>query len=268
MLAKICYLGDDRLSGAAAYLAGIMLHHGLAFDHVPSDEGPPAAFGREPYALYVVSDYPAARFGAAAMTYVADCVRQGSGLVMLGGWESYFGRLGGYHESPLADVLPVVIQRADDRRNFAQPCLLNQVAEHPILAGLPWDEPPGIGGLNAVTPKPGTQTLLSAVPFSVRRAGGQFGFSPRQALPLLVVGQHGRGRTAALATDVAPHWVGGLVDWGDRRVVQEVAGGLVEIGNWYAQLFRNLLVWTGQLEGSGFGVQGSACQFGTPACEL
>ncbi len=37
MPGKICYLGDDHLQGAAAYLAGIMLHHGLAFDYVPSD---------------------------------------------------------------------------------------------------------------------------------------------------------------------------------------------------------------------------------------
>jgi len=46
---------------------------------------------------------------------------------------------------------------------------------------------------------------------------------------------------------VASHWVGGFVDWGDRRITQDVAGGLVEIGNWYARFFRNLLVWTGKL---------------------
>ena len=63
-----------------------------------------------------------------------------------------------------------------------------------------------------------------------------------------MVGEHGRGRTAALATDVAPHWVGGLVDWGDQRVVQDVGGGSIDVGNWYARFFRNLLVWTGRLE--------------------
>jgi len=62
----------------------------------------------------------------------------------------------------------------------------------------------------------------------------------------LVVGEFGRGRTAALATDVAPHWCGGLVDWGDRRLVRQVGGGRIEVGNWYAELFRNLLVWTGR----------------------
>lgn len=247
MRGKICYLGDDHLSGAAVYLAGIMLHYGLAFDHVRSDESPPADFAAQPYALYVVSDYPAARFGAEAMRHVTDRVEQGAGLLMCGGWESYFGRLGEYHRSPLADALPVAMQGSDDRRNQAQPCLVKKAAEHPILAGLPWDEPPGIGGFNAITPKPGTQTLLSSVRFSVRQAEGDFYFTRGEEAPLLVIGHLGRGRTAALATDVAPHWVGGWVDWGDQRVVQEVGAGFIDVGNWYARFFRNLLVWTGGL---------------------
>ncbi|MGA2064438.1 MAG: glutamine amidotransferase [Thermoguttaceae bacterium] len=246
-MSKICYLGDGRLSGAAGYLAAVMQHHGLPLDHVPSDEPPPATFGRRQYALYVVSDYPAARFGAAAMAHVAGRVARGAGLLMLGGWESYFGRSGEYHQSPLAEVLPVVMQTADDRCNYAQPCLIRQVAEHPILKGLPWDAPPGIGGRNLVGPKPDARTLLTSVPFVVRRTKRGWQFFHDEESPLLVVGRHGRGRTAALATDVAPHWVGGLVDWGDRRVAQNVAGELFEVGNWYARFFHNLLAWTGRL---------------------
>jgi hypothetical protein len=250
MSGKICYLGDDSLQGAAGYLGGIMLHHGLAFDYIPTADAPPATFAATPYALYVVSDYFAATFGQAAMSHVARCVEQGAGLLMLGGWVSYFGQLGEYHASPLADVLPVVMQQSDDRRNSAQPCLINQKAEHPILAGLPWDQPPGIGGYNAIAPKPGATTLLTAVRFAVQRVGPakeEFQFTRGEEAPLLIVGQHGRGRVAALATDVAPHWVGGFVDWGDRRISQAVGGGAIEIGNWYAQFFHNLLVWTGKL---------------------
>jgi len=81
----------------------------------------------------------------------------------------------------------------------------------------------------------------------VHCVAGDFQFTRGEESPLLVVGQYGRGRVAALATDVAPHWVGGFVDWGDRRITQDVGGGFVEIGNWYAGFFRNLLVWTGQL---------------------
>jgi uncharacterized membrane protein len=247
MSARVCYLGDGSLAGAASYLAAIMLHHGVAFNHVPSDSAPPASFAIEPYALYVVSDYPANRLGTAGMARMSDRVQQGAGLLMIGGWESFFGRLGEYHQSPLAEILPVTMETSDDRRNCAQPCLIYTAAEHPILDGLPWDEPPGIGGFNAFTPKPGTQTLLNSVQFAVRRTASGVQFTPGETSPLLVVGECGRGRAAALATDVAPHWVGGLVDWGDRRVVQEVAGDRVEIGNWYARFFGNLLVWTGQL---------------------
>lgn len=247
MPGRICYLGDDHLQGAAAYLAGVMLHHGLAHDHVPSNAAPPAGFLDEPYALYVVSDYPAARFGTAAMEHVVRRVEEGAGLVMLGGWESFHGRLGEYHRSPLADALPVTMESSDDRRNAAQPCLIEKVADHPVLADLPWDRPPGIGGYNAVTPKPGSLTLLDAVRFGVRRTADAFDFEREESVPLLVVGQHGRGRTAALATDAAPHWVGGFVDWGDARVVQDVGEGFIEVGTWYARFFRNLLAWTGNL---------------------
>ncbi len=173
-------------SGAASYLAAIMLHDGLGVRPcaAATSRRRPTLLS-EPYALYVVSDYPAGRFGAAAMTAVADCVERGSGLVMLGGWESFFGRAGEYHQSPLADVLPVAMQQADDRRNCAQPCLIHKVAEHPILEGLPWDQPPGIGGLNVIDGQAGAETLLTAVPFAVRRRrADKFEFHRGKELPL------------------------------------------------------------------------------------
>src|SRR5208283_5698750 len=97
MLQRTCYFGDDESHTAAIYLSGVMTHFGLRFDHVPSSRGPDAAFRSCQYALYVVSDYPAARFQAGALEYVAECVQAGSGLVMLGGWESFHGRRGEYH---------------------------------------------------------------------------------------------------------------------------------------------------------------------------
>lgn len=246
MAAKVCYLGDDFLTGAAGYLAAIMRHYGVEFDYVPSAESPSEGFRDRAYALYVVSDYPARRFGRPAMQHVVAAVRGGSGLLMLGGWESYFGRLGEYHESPLADALPVVMGRADDRANCAQPCLVEVATEHPITEGLPWDRPPGIGGFNRFSPRDEAQVVLNGVEFDVRCEGGQFQFRPDRRSPLLVVGQYGEGRTAALATDVAPHWVGGMVDWGDRRVTEVVAGAEFEVGGWYAQFFYQLLAWTGR----------------------
>jgi uncharacterized membrane protein len=247
MRGRVCYLGDDDLPLAAVYLAGIMTHYGLEYDYVASARSPDDAWRSRDYALYVLSDYPAARFRPGDLEHVAARVRAGAGLAMFGGWESFHGRLGEYHHTVLAEVLPVLMADADDRRNFAQPCLVHRVAEHPILEGIPWDQPPGIGGFNAFRPKPEAATLLSCVQFAVRQVAGEYRFTPGEESPLLVVGDHGRGRTAALATDVAPHWVGGMVDWGDRRVVQEMPFGFVDIGCWYAEFFRNLLVWTGRL---------------------
>jgi hypothetical protein len=249
---KICYLGDDHLQGAAGYLAAILMHHGLAFDYVPSAESPPPDFTAKAFEAYVISDYPSPRLGHAAMSHIATRVEQGAGLVMIGGWESFHGLLGEYDESPLAAVLPVVMQSCDDRRSFAQPCLIEKVADHEILAGLPWEQPPGIGGINVLTAKPDSETLLSTVPFSVRRTAETYEFTALSRAPLLVVGQHGAGRTAALATDVAPHWVGGFVDWGDRRIVQgDFGGGTIEVGNWYARFFRNLVAWAGHFDDLG-----------------
>ena len=244
----VCYLGDGNLTGAASYLAAVMTHFEIAFEHFPSGEPLRPPFTERRYGLYVVSDYPAANFRPPQMAHLVDCVRGGSGLLMIGGWESFFGRLGEYQGSPLAEVLPVVMQDRDDRRNCPQTCVVWQAADHPLLAGLPWDRPPSIGGFNALEPKPGAAGLLSAREFEVRRTGDSLEFTRRAESPLLVVGQYGRGRTAALATDVAPHWVGGMVDWGDRRLVQQVAGAEVEVGNCYARFFRNLLAWTGRLE--------------------
>jgi len=244
---KICYMGDTALAGAAAYLAGVMNHFGLAYDYVPSDTRPPADFPARPYALYVLSDYPAANLAREDMEHIAARVREGAGLLMIGGWESFHGRNGEYVDTPLAEALPVHLLREDDRRNYAQPCLIHRKMDHEILQDLPFDTPPGIGGFNAFTPRDGADTILTSVQFRVERSGEEYRFEKGAEAPLLVTGTFGSGRTAALATDVAPHWVGGFVDWGDARVTARVGNGFVEVGNWYARFLRNLLVWTGRI---------------------
>ena len=240
---KVCYLGDDFLDGPAIYLAGIMTHFGIDFDYVPSVDSPPDDLTERGYGLYVLSDYPAARWPIGMLSKLADAVRDGASLAMFGGWESFHGLLGEYHKTVLADILPVTMADSDDRRNFAQPCLVRCDAAHPITDGLPWQTPPGIGGINAFTPKTTATQLLSAIRCSVELIDDQYDLTPEEACPLLVVGTFGKGRTIALATDVAPHWVGGFVDWGNDRVIQEVGEGFIDVGNWYATFFAQLLRW-------------------------
>jgi uncharacterized membrane protein len=170
---------------------------------------------------------------------------------MIGGWESFHGMGGDWDGTPIGNALPVEIPRTDDRRNCDQPVLVRRTIEHPITRDLPWeDRPPVIGGFNQVKPKPEAQVLLEACLFdAVVETEDRFAFQLKERQPLLVVGQHQRGRTAAFMTDVAPHWVGPLVDWGMPRVsAQAPNANAVEVGGYYAQFFRQLLEWASESE--------------------
>jgi hypothetical protein len=256
---RILYAGDSDLGGAAAYLAGVLTHAGLPFDHVGSEAPLGPLLERAEPALYILSDYPAGNLTDADFRRIARDVERGSGLLMIGGWASFHGAAGEYHDSPLAKVLPVRMQASDDRVNAPQPCLLERRIGHPILDSLPLAHPPCIGGYNRVRPKAGAEVLLSARHFAVEAGapGGstdptreegvetEYTFTPGDRAPLLVVGNHGHGRTAAFTSDVAPHWVGGLVDWGPERIRAQAPGAEeIEVGSGYVELFTRLVRWT------------------------
>jgi uncharacterized membrane protein len=248
-MTKFLYFGDDDMTRAAGYLCGIMTHAGIPFERVDSSQSPTDTLLQEPVVAYIISDYPHERFLPGQLETICNAVSNGTGLAMFGGWESYHGRLGEYHKTVLADVLPVAMLNRDDRRNFAQGVLLSPIQPHPILDDLPWETPPLVGGLNEWTAKPEAKVLLNGLPLSIRANDGRVasgfvcGFDAT-TYPMLVIGEYGKGRTAALATDVAPHWVGGWVDWGRSRITQDLPnGGFVEIGSDYAKFFAQLLRW-------------------------
>jgi len=247
----VLYLGDTSLSGAAAYLAGLMTRFGIGYDYVPSDASLSSEQASLPRKLFILSDYPASRMPAAVQQIVLAQVRDvGAGLLMIGGWESFHGHGGNWDGTPIGDALPVEISREDDRINCDQPALLIQSEPHDITNGLPWNaRPPTVGGFNRVVQKRGSATVLMVQRIQAIIDNGRFNFIPQEQDPMLVLGAHGKGRTAALMTDLAPHWVGGLVDWGDdaRVTAQAPRSWQIEVGNFYSQLIANLLAWTGQL---------------------
>jgi len=246
----ILYLGDTALTGAACYLAGLMTHWGLGFDYVPSGEPVDEGILGEDRRLFILSDYPSAMMGEADQARLVEQVAAGAGLVMIGGWESFHGQSGCWDGTPVARILPVNISTRDDRINCDQPALVVTEHSHPITRGLPWvGHPPTIGGYNQFEPKAGCDVVLDVQRFAVQYDSGGFVFEPVKRDPLLVVGAHGKGRTAALGTDTAPHWVGGLVDWGLDRVVAQAPGSHgIEVGSDYATLVRQLLGWVGRLD--------------------
>ena len=139
-------------------------------------------------------------------------VRDGGGLLMIGGYLSFAGIEGKarYHRTPVEDALPVVISETDDRAEMPQGALpVVRQPDHPVLAGLPatW---PALLGYNRVTAKPATTVVVSC--------GDD---------PLIACGDYHAGRSAVFTSDCAPHW------------------GPPEFLDWpgYAPLWANLVTW-------------------------
>jgi uncharacterized membrane protein len=251
---RILYCGDTALRGAASYLAGVMSHFSIAFDYLASNQPFTDEVLFRDYGGIILSDYSAINFSPGQLVNLTEKVRQGMGLLMIGGWASFTGTNGEYVDTVLRDLLPVVMQRQDDRVNSWQPCLIEKTQEHAIVDALPFDElSPSVGGFNRFKAKPGASTILTVRQIEISRKEGKVVFSPSSTCdPLLVLGRFGLGRVAAFAGDVAPHWVGGLVDWGDSRILAQAEGAnQIEVGNWYAGFFGSLIRWI--TVGSGIG---------------
>ena len=241
----VLYLGDTKLDQAASYLAGVMTYAGISFDYLASDQKFKTSLLIDDYKAVIISDYPSANFSEEQLASLVVKIENGVGLLMIGGWDSFTGLEGQYNETPLKDVLPIVMADGDDRVNQSGPCVVEKNCEHEIIAGLPFDsDTPAIGGFNEFKAKPGCTTILSSRRFKASYNSGEFKFIEQKTSPLLVVGSFGRGKVAAFASDVAPHWVGPLVDWGDERITTQANKATqIEVGNWYAQLFTNMIRW-------------------------
>ncbi|PKZ64127.1 cytoplasmic protein [Gordonia terrae] len=125
------------------------------------------------------------------LSLVADFVRRGGGLVMVGGYLSFTGIDGKarFGMSPLSEVLPVDMLPYDDRIERSEGVSVDVcLPEHAVLGGTP-DEWPHLLGYNQLIAKPGATV--------VARCGED---------PMLVVGEYGNGRATAFASDLAPHW--------------------------------------------------------------
>jgi uncharacterized membrane protein len=122
---------------------------------------------------------------------IRDYVRNGGGLVMIGGYLTFQGieAKGKWANSPVEEVLPVTLFQRDDRVESPQG-VVPKVGDpgHQIVKGL-GEEWPALLGYNEVIAKPDAEVLV--------RVGGD---------PLLVTGTFGAGRSVAFTSDCGPHW--------------------------------------------------------------
>jgi uncharacterized membrane protein len=242
----ILYCGDTTLREAGSYLAGVMAHCSITFDYLASHQRFKDEFLFRAYRGIVLSDYPAINFTPGQLMKLTEKVRQGMGFLMIGGWASFTGANREYTETVLRETLPIIMQEHDDRVNSWQPCLIEKKKDHAIVGNLPFDGfSPSVGGFNRFQAKSDAETILTVRQIEVSRKEGKLVFSPSfDDDPLLVIGNFGLGRVGAFASDVAPHWVGGLVDWGDSRIsVRAEGANQREVGNWYAAFFERVIRW-------------------------
>ena len=146
---------------------------------------------------------------------IRDWVERGGGLLMAGGYLSFQGIDGRarWRRTPVEDALPVTCLPWDDRVEIPEGCAAEITADHPVLEGLGGAWPPLLG-VNEVEPKEGAE-VLARLP---EDQGGH---------PLLVLGRHGKGRTAAWTSDIGPHWLSpAFCEW-----------------EGYARLWDNLIGW-------------------------
>lgn len=120
-----------------------------------------------------------------------DYVAAGGGFCMIGGYMTFQGMdaKGKWKDSHIEKILPVTLQSGDDRCEVPEGADLSCVPNsHPVLENLPaqW---PYILGYNKLTAKPEGKVLVEF-----------------DGDPIITVGEYGKGRTMAYATDCTPHW--------------------------------------------------------------
>lgn len=171
--------------------------------------------GLKPYDIIILSDIGANTFLLPPdvwlrsktvpnrLRLLRDWVEQGGNLLMIGGYFSFQGIDGRarWRGTAVEDTLPVTCHPWDDRVEIPEGAKADiLLPDHAVMADMPEAWPP-ILGVNEVMVRDDA-TVVACLP---EDQGGH---------PLLVLGTHGQGRTAAWTSDVGPHWLSPeFCDW-------------------------------------------------------
>jgi uncharacterized membrane protein len=218
---------SEYAEGATEMIKGLQkLGHSVTFmpNHVASSDFPTTLKDLQAYDAIILSDigsntlliHPDTFKKSQSMNnrceLIAEYVRKGGGLMMVGGYMSFSGIDGKarYQRTVLKDVLPVEMVEGDDRVEAPQgvtPKILN--AKHPVFSGIKGTFPKFLG-YNQLKAKEGSSVLATV---------GDDVF--------MAVAETGKGRSAAFASDCGPHW------------------GPPKFVNWthYSRLWSNLVTW-------------------------
>lgn len=128
-------------------------------------------------------------------------VKEGGGLLFCGGWMSFQGYQGrgNWHNSHVADVLPIEIPPLPDDRVDAPEGVDTTVVDtdHPVTEGIDSTEFPKVYGYNKTGDVKEGAELLATV----------------DGNNLLAAGEYGDGRVLTYTSDPAPKWGLDLLEW-------------------------------------------------------
>lgn len=237
---RVLFLGEGDLSGPARYLAAVLKAAKISFDHRPDRARIPKSWRAKGYDAVILSDYRYRSFTPCAREWLTESVTRGTGLLMIGGWASFTGLVGGYAGTSIERMLPVRCKPGDDRMNYASGSLVVKAASHPVTHGISSVGSPVVCGYHQVRVRRGAQVVMGLQDVKPGHRGLHLG----KPHPLLVLGTYGKARTGAFLTDCAPHWAGGLVDWGKKRRRIALCSQIhVEVGDRYLSFFGRLVRW-------------------------
>jgi len=150
--------------------------------------------------FYTPSEYEKFIVRPNRLKVIKEYVENGGALLMAGSWFTFSGRYGhsGWRNTPVAEVLPVEILPEDDRVERPEGTKVKVVdPEHPVMAGIPWDQCPPFLGYNKTKLKKNAKLLATI--------GDED--------PFIAVWDFEKGRAMAFTSDPCPHWGINFVNW-------------------------------------------------------
>lgn len=236
---RILYCGDSHEGGPANYLLGILNYNRADITHIPPGVKLDPQVLDQRFDGIILSDYGRDCVSVKAEEKIIYQVLSGTGLLMVGGWGSFSGPFGNWKGSEIEKLLPVNCLAKDDRHNLGSGLYVFSKKNHAVIKGIDLKNAPVIIGFNEVTPKKEAEVLLTVKAFHPSRKKFD-----KKEYPLLVLNKNSELRTAAFMTDFAPHWCGGLVDWGKKRCKLSVSKTIqIEIGDQYLKFISQILNW-------------------------
>jgi uncharacterized membrane protein len=172
---------------------------GLALETIPGDA---ETLGR--FDVILLGDLDAAAWKSGAMEAVATRVRDGAGLLMLGGYHSLGP--GGYEGTPIEAILPVLVgdRQIGQLTDPFVPRLTPEGRAHPIFANIGpfFPSTEGPAAVSGLPPLDGCVKVVRARP-----GASILAVHPEEAgMPVLAVQPTGKGRTVVFTADTTRNW--------------------------------------------------------------